>query len=187
VTGVDRSAALLASARAAGGGVAYALHDLREPLPDELGRFDAAVNIFSSIGHDGEAGDRAMFATLAGGLVPEGKLVVETMHRDVLIAKRARNEVQHARTLPDGTHMTEDARWDPLRGTVESTWRWTGPRGAGEKRSKLRVYALTELAALLDGAGLDVVAAHRGCSPEPFTGDGPAAGGRVALVAQKRA
>jgi SAM-dependent methyltransferase len=187
VTGIDRSDALIASARAAGGEVAYVAHDLRAPLPDELGRFDAAVNIFSSIGHDGEDGDRAVFATLAGALAPGGGLVVETMHRDVLVARRARNEVQHSRTLPDGTHKTEDARWDPLRGTVESSWRWRGPRGAGEKHSKLRVYALSELAALLEGAGLDVVAAYRGCSIEPFTGEGPAAGGRVALLARARA
>ena len=187
VTGVDRSEALLAAARAAGGGVAYVAHDLRAALPDELGRFDAAVNIFSSIGHDGEDGDRAVFATLAGALAPGGKLVVETMHRDVLVARRARNEVQRERTLPDGTHLTEDARWDPLRGTVASTWRWRGPRGAGEKRSELRVYALSELAALLAGAGLEVVAAYRGCSTEPFTGEGPAAGGRVALLARKPA
>jgi SAM-dependent methyltransferase len=188
VTGVDRSEALIAAARAAGGErVTYALHDLRTPLPDELGRFDAAVNVFSSIGHDGEDGDRAVFATLAGALVPGGALVVETMHRDVLIARRARGEVQLQRTLPDGPHLAEEVRWDPLRGTVESTWRWRGPRGAGEKHSRLRLYALSELVALLGGAGLDVTAAYHGCTTERFDGDGPAAGGRVALVARKRA
>lgn len=186
VTGVDRSDALLASARAHGDGIAYVQHDLREPLPDELGGFDAAVDVFSSIGHDGDDGDRAVFATFAHALALGGRLLVETMHRDVLVARRAREEVQLNRTLADGTQMTEEARWDPIRGRVDSVWRWRGPRGEGEKRSTLRVYAITELVTMLDAAGFDVIAAHRGATTERFTGLGPAAGGRVGLVARKR-
>jgi SAM-dependent methyltransferase len=187
VTGIDRAEPLLARARDAGGeAITYTSHDLREPLPDALGTFDAAASVFSSIGHDGDDGDRAVFATFARALVPGGRLLIETMHRDVLIAKRARGELQLERTLADGTRMTEDARWDPIGGRVESTWRWRGPHGAGEKRSVLRVYAITELVTMLDGAGFDVIAAHRGCSPERFTGEGPTAGGRVGLVARKR-
>ena len=186
VTGIDRAEPLLEAARVAGGEIAYVAHDLRSPLPDELGAFDAALSVFSSIGHDGDDGDRAVFATFARALVPGGRLLIETMHRDVLIAKRARGELQLERTLADGTHMTEEARWDPVRGRVESTWRWRGPRGAGEKRSALRVYAITELVTMLEAAGLDVIAAHRGCSTEVFTGDGPTAGGRVGLVVKKR-
>jgi SAM-dependent methyltransferase len=186
VTGVDRSETLLASARAHGDGIAYVQHDLREPLPDELGSFDAAADVFSSIGHDGDDGDRAVFRTFARALVPGGRLLVETMHRDVLIARRAREELQLQRTLADGTRMTEEARWDPIRGRVDSVWRWRGPRGDGEKRSTLRLYAITELVTMLDAAGFDVIAAHRGATAEPFTGEGPAAGGRVGIVAERR-
>ena len=186
VVGVDRAAPLLASARAHGDVVAYVQHDLREPLPESLGVFDAAANVFSSIGHDGIDGDRAVLATYARAIVPGGRLLIETMHRDVLIAKRVRNEVQLERTLADGTHMTEDAQWDPVRGTVDSVWRWRGPGGEGEKRSSLRVYAIPELVALLDAAGFDVIAAHRGATTERFTGEGPSAGGRLGLVARRR-
>ena len=186
VTGVDRAEPLLANARALGGDITYVSHDLREPLPDELGVFDAAASVFSSIGHDGDDGDRSVFATFARALVPGGRLLVETMHRDVLIARRARGELQLERRLADGTYMTEEARWDPIRGRIESTWRWRGPGGDGEKRSSLRVYAISELVAMLEQAGFDVTAAHRGCSPEIFTGDGPAAGGRVGIVAKRR-
>src|SRR5262249_44557076 len=161
--------------------IAYVAHDLREPLPESLGVFDAAASVFSSIGHDGDDGDRAVFATFARALVPGGRLLIETMHRDVLIAKRARGWLQLERRLADGTHRTEDARWDPIRGRVESTWRWRGPNGDGEKRSSLRVYAISELVTMLEAAGFDVIAAHRGCSTEIFTGEGPTAGGRVGL------
>ncbi|HTJ42490.1 MAG TPA: class I SAM-dependent methyltransferase [Kofleriaceae bacterium] len=180
VTGVDRSQALLDDARARGGDITYVLHDLRAPLAQQ--GFDAALNIFSSIGHDDDAGDRAVFATFAHALAPGGRAVVETMHRDVLVARRASGALNNRRTYPDGTVMIEEAKWDPVHGTVESTWRWSGPRGDGEKRSRLRLYAIPELIALVEGAGLHYAAAYQGCSTTPFTGDGPTAGGRVALV-----
>ena len=188
VVGIDQSEVLLAeAARAhAGLGIAFVHHDLRAPIDASVGEFDAAINIFSSIGHNSEDDDRAMFANTAARLVRGGRFMVETMHRDVLVARRAAGPVTNERTLSDGTRLIEDARWDPLRGRVDSVWRWSGPAGDGEKRSSLRVYALPEIVRLLELAGLDVVAAYRGCTTEPFTGLGPAGGGRCAIVAIKR-
>jgi SAM-dependent methyltransferase len=190
VVGIDQSEALLAEAERAhaGLGIAFVQHDLRAPIDPALGAgtFDAAVNVFSSIGHNSEDDDRAMFAHTAAMLARGGRFLVETMHRDVIVARRAAGPVTNERTLADGTRLVEDAQWDPLRGRVDSVWRWSGPDGDGEKRSSLRVYALPELVRLLAEAGLDVTAAYRGCTTEPFTGLGPTAGGRCALVAIKR-
>jgi len=188
VVGIDQSDALLAEAEAKRGELAitYVRHDLRAPIDPSLGVFDAAINIFSSIGHNGEDGDRAVFAHTAAMLRPGGMFMVEAMHRDVVIARRITGTTLNQRTNPDGTILTEDARWDPMRGVVDSVWRWTNARGRGEKRSSLRVYAIPELIGLLEGAGFEVIGAYRGCSTEPFTGDGPIAGGRIALVARKR-
>ncbi len=188
VVGIDQSSELLAEAERTRGDadVTYVHHDLRAPIDPALGMFDAAINVFSSIGHGGEVDDRAVFTSIAAALAPGGLFMVETMHRDVLIARRVQGTVIQERKNADGTILTEEARWDPVRGQVDSVWRWRGPNGDGEKRSSLRVYAIPELVALLDGAGLDVIAAYRGCTTERFTGDGPTAGGRVALVARKR-
>src|SRR5262245_25132175 len=191
VVGVDQSAELLAVAEGArgelgAGRLAYVHHDLRARLDPSIAPFDAAINIFSSMGDGTEGEGRAIAATIAAALVPGGAFLLETMHRDVLIARRARGELILKRTSPDGTVLVEDARWDPVRGRVDSTWRWRGPAGDGEKTSSLRVYCITELVAILEGAGLDVVGAYRGCSTEPFTGEGELAGGRVALLARKR-
>jgi hypothetical protein len=47
----------------------------------------------------------------------------------------------------------------------------------------LRIYSITELVALMARAGLRLLSAHRGCSPEPFRSEGPDLGGRVGLLA----
>jgi len=189
VVGVDQSATLLASAEDARGELPaerlrYVRHDLRQPLAE--GGFDAAMDVFSSIGHGTDDDDRAVFATLAAALRPGGRLVVEAMHRDPVASRFAGGVGAPGRRLDDGTLFVETPRWDPVRGRVETSWHWCGPTGAGSKSASIRVYAIPELVAMLEGAGLVFVAAYRGRTTEPYTGVGPDGGGRVAVVAEKR-
>ena len=87
--------------------------------------------------------------------------------------------------LPDGTLIIEEPRFDPLAGRVETTWYWSGPAGAGQKSASMRLYTITELAALLTRAGLRVLSLHAGCTPEPFVAAGPQMGGRVGVLAER--
>jgi SAM-dependent methyltransferase len=190
VVGVDQSAALLAEAERGRGELAadrlaYRQHDLREPLAAVDGGFDAAINIFSSLGYGSEADDLAILRTLAGAVRPGGLVLVETIHRDLLVARRSRGSQGGAWRMQDGTLMVEEARFDPIAGRVDTTWHWSGPAGAGAKSASMRIYAATELVALLEAAGLRLRSAHRGCSNEPFVFDVPDAGGRLALVAER--
>jgi hypothetical protein len=50
--------------------VAYRRRDLRRPLP-ETG-FDAALNVFTSIGYDGDEDDLAVFRALRAAVRPGG-------------------------------------------------------------------------------------------------------------------
>ena len=185
VLGVDQSAALLERAEADRGDlpVRFLRHDLRAPLAE--GDFDAAINVFSSLGYGSEDDDRAILATLAAAVRPRGRVVVETMHRDLLAARLGRGHTRIGDRLPDGTLVVETPSFDPVTGRMDTAWHWSGPRGAGVKRGSVRVYAITELVRLLEGAGLRFVSAHRGCTTEPFRADGPDVGGRVALVAER--
>lgn len=193
VLGVDQSAALLAEAERGRGDLpaerlAYRRHDLRAPLPAEeiAGGFDCAINVFSSLGYGGEADDLAILRTLAGAVRPGGGLVlVETMHRDLVVARRSRGSQGGAQRLDDGTLIVEEARFDPIAGRIDTTWYWSGPRGSGAKPASMRIYSATELVRMLEEAGLRLRSAHRGCSPEPFVFDAPDAGGRIALVAER--
>ena len=91
--------------------------------------------------------------------------------RDALAVKLFHGKNPSTR-LPDGTLLVEEVRFDPVEGRVESTWYWSGPSGSGEKRASIRVYTATELARLLEAAGLRLRSVHNGCSPEPFVASG---------------
>jgi hypothetical protein len=111
-------------------------------------------------------------------------VLVETMHRDAVVARLARNN-RPAERLADGTLFVEVPRFDAVAGRMETTWYWSGSGGAGQKAASLRIYTVTELVRLVERAGLRFRSAHRGCSPEPFVAEGPEMGGRVALVAER--
>jgi SAM-dependent methyltransferase len=170
VLGVDFSRDLLAEAERRRGDVPmerlrYRHHDLRLPLP-ETG-FDVALNIFSSLGYGSEADDLAILSNLRGAVRPGGRVFIETLHRDRIVANRSQSP-RHGNRLPDGTLLLEEPRLDPIAGRVETTWYWSGPGGSGEKSASVRVYTATELVRLVETAGLRFLSAHNGCSTEPF-------------------
>jgi len=187
VVGADQSAAMLAQAERERGDISveqlrYLQHDLRTPLAE--GGFDAAMNIFTSIGYGSEEDDVSIFRTLGEALRPGGRVVVETMHRDVAVALFSRS-LRPAQRLPDGTLVVEEPFFDPVGGRVETAWYWSGPSGAGSKKASLRIYTITELVGLLEAAGLRFVSAHGGSTTAAFRAEGPEMGGRVMLLAER--
>jgi SAM-dependent methyltransferase len=185
VLGVDQSKDLLQEAEKNRGGLSptrlrYLQHDLRKPLT-ETG-FDAAFNVFSSLGYGTEDDDLAVLTTLRSALRPGGLAFVDTMHRDVVVAHMSRGD-RPASRLPDGTLVVEEPTFDTLTGRVETTWFWSGPRGSGTKSASFRVYSPTELVGLMDCAGLRFRSAHRGCSADAFKGEGADMGGRLGILA----
>ena len=184
VLGVDQSETLLNVAEAQRGELPmerlrYLRHDLRKTLA-ETG-FDVACNIFTSFGYGTEEEDVATFRTLRGALRPGGRVIVETNHRDRLCAFISRGSKTSMR-LPDGTLFIDDPDFDAISGVVSLNWYWSGPNGSGEKHAKWRCYTPTQIVGLLEHAGLRFVGAYEGLSKTPYRGNGPEAGGRLALV-----
>jgi SAM-dependent methyltransferase len=169
VVGVDSSEAMLAEAeRRAGGaaGLRVVRADYRQlPLPDES--FDAALNLFTSLGYWGEKGDRLALAELRRVLRPGGALVVDTANRDRIVSGfRARDWDQ----FPGGEAILEERRFDPVEGVVEARHTLVEPDGRRQVYGyRLRVYTATELASLLRGAGFGEVAFHGGLDGSPLT------------------
>jgi SAM-dependent methyltransferase len=179
VLGVDQSAALLADAATRPlPTLRYLRHDLREPLAES--GFDAALNIFSSLGYSTEADDLAILTNLARAVRPGGTVIVESNHRDNIVARLSKG-CPIAFRLPD-LMMIEEPKFDPATGRVDTTWHWSGPIGSGSKSASFRVYAITEIVSLVERAGLTVRGVHRGLTTEPYGSD---LTGRVAVVATR--
>jgi ubiquinone/menaquinone biosynthesis C-methylase UbiE len=182
VTGVDRSAVLLEEARRRAGGERwpkFVAGDYRElPFADES--FDAAVNLFSSLGYLGDEADTRVLAEIGRVLRPGGRLVIETMHRDALVRHWSESSW---RLLGEGRLLLEGRTFDPAAGVVQTTQ--TVVDGAGGRDSRtwsVRVYSATELLAMLAGAGFEESRCYADLEGGPFTIDGR----RLVIVARHR-
>lgn len=189
VVGVDQSEVLLKRAEENRGAIApsslrYIRHDLREPLPER--GFDAAFNVFTSIGYGTEEDDLAILKALRAALRPGGLLFLDTAHRDAFIALRLQGGPP-PRRLADGTLIVEECLFDPVAGRNDSSWFWYGPGGNGEKSASIRLYTATELVRLLELAGLRFRSAHSGCSLAPFKAETVNMGGRLGILAEAHA
>jgi SAM-dependent methyltransferase len=153
VTGVDRSRALLDEARRRAAGARwpkFTQADYRE-LPHADASFDAALNLFSSIGYLGDEQDERALAEIGRVLRPGARLVIEAMHRDALV--RGFTE-QDWRLVGAGRLLLEQRVWDAAAGIAQVTQTLVDGSGERESRSySLRVYSATELLAMLARAG----------------------------------
>jgi SAM-dependent methyltransferase len=152
VTCVDRSPVQLEEGRRLAGEAEwprFVQADIRElPLEDES--FDAVLNLFSSIGYRGEEGDRQMLAEFLRVLRPGRALVIETMHRDRLMAIFQPNTWEPL----DGESLVAEARsFDHVAGEVETEHILVA---GGSRRSftyRIRCYTATELTRMLADVG----------------------------------
>lgn len=153
VVGVDRSQALLADAQRRAGVERWPKlirADYRElPLPDAS--FDAAVNLFTSLGYLGDEQDTHALAEIGRVLRPGGRLVIEAMHRDLLVRAFVEREWQ---LLGEGRLLLEQRTFDAGSGVAQVTQTLIDGSGGRDSRSySIRVYTATELVAMLSRAG----------------------------------
>jgi len=180
VVGVDRSETLLAEARRRADGAPWpklVRADYRDlPFGDEA--FDAALNLFSSIGYLGDEEDARALAEIRRVLRPDGRLVIEAMHRDLLV--RGFRE-RDWRLVGEGRLLLEQRTFDPTSGVAQTTQTLVDSTGARDSRSfAVRVYTATELMAMLTAAGYAEVRCYGGLEGGPFATDT-----RLAIVARR--
>ena len=171
VVGVDRAQPLLDEARRrAGDGrwPKFVRADYRD-LPFADASFDAALNLFSSLGYLGDEEDAQALAEIGRVLRPGGRLVIEIMHRDRLV--RSFTE-QDWHFLGEGRLLLEQRTFDPVSGLAQTTQTLIETSGERESRTfSLRVYSATELLAMLDGAGFTEARCHGDLQGAPFATD----------------
>jgi SAM-dependent methyltransferase len=159
--GVDISPAVIAEAQQRNPGPTYLVHDLTQPLPDEVARFDAVVNVYSSFGY-GETveDDAAVLRTWHDALKPGGSLVMELS--DI--------ERSQARLGPLGTVVdredggVREHLWvDPETHVLHVRYTY----GDDTFDVDTRLYEAGELAAMVEQAGFRDVRRHGGFDAHP--------------------
>jgi ubiquinone/menaquinone biosynthesis C-methylase UbiE len=155
VVGVDRSQTLLAEARRRAGDERWpelVQADYRElPFADES--FDAALNLFSSLGYLGDDEDVEVLGQIRRVLRPGGRLVIETMHRDLAVRRFAQS---NWRLLGEGRLLLEHRTFDGAAGVAQTTQTLIEKTGERDSRSfSVRLYTATELVAMLARAGFE--------------------------------
>ena len=167
--GVDRSTPLLDEARRRAAGARWpklTRADYRE-LPFAEGSFDAAFNLFTSLGYLGDEEDVKALAAIRHVLRPGAKLVVEMQHRDRMIEVWTDNTWQ---LMGEGRLLLEQRTFDPVTGVAQSTQTLIDGAGARETRTfSVRVYTATELLRMLERAGYTDAKAYGSFAGEPFT------------------
>jgi ubiquinone/menaquinone biosynthesis C-methylase UbiE len=180
VVGVDRSQTLLAEARRRAGEGRWpelVQADYRE-LPFADASFDAAINLFTSLGYLGDEEDSRALAEIARVLRPDGRLVIEIMHRDLLV-RRFSEQDWHA--LGAGRLLLEQRTFDPAAGVAQTTQTLIENNGERDSRTfSLRVYSATELVAMLESAGFAEAKCYGDLEGEAFTTDA-----RLVVVARR--
>lgn len=183
VTGVDRTAAYLRTARekAAAEGLALELvqADMREFV--RPGAFDAAINLYTSFGYfEDPVEDRRVVDNLFQCLKPGGALVMEMMGKEVLARIFLPRDWQE---LPDGTlflqerKVTRDWTW------MENRWILLGNGQRAEHTIGHRIYDGAGLKALLLDAGFQSVILCGDLASAPYDTDAQ----RLVAVARKAA
>jgi SAM-dependent methyltransferase len=169
VVGVDRSEALLAEARRRASGQRWpklARADYRE-LPFADASFDAAINLFSSLGYLGDEEDTRALAEIGRVLRPGGRLVIEIMHRDLLVRQFHDHDW---RLVGTGRLLLEQRTFDAPSGLAQVTQTLIDGTGDRDSRSySIRVYSATELLAMLARAGFDDCKCYGDLDGGPFT------------------
>jgi ubiquinone/menaquinone biosynthesis C-methylase UbiE len=133
----------------------YAAADIRT-LPFADASFDAVINVFTSLGlflNDDD--DVAALREARRVLRPHGALLLESMHRDEVMAHYAERDRW---TLPDGTEVRVRRRFDPVAGVSHERLQWRRGTERGRKRHSLRLRTATEIDALLRAAGFADIA-----------------------------
>jgi ubiquinone/menaquinone biosynthesis C-methylase UbiE len=152
VTASDRSQVQLDEGRRRAGEAEWPIFvqaDFRDlPFADES--FDAVLNLFSSIGYRGEEGDRQMLSEFLRVLRRGARLLIETMHRDRLMAIF----LSHTWEPLDGDSLVAEARrLDHVAGEIETDHIYVAGGTRREFTWRMRVYTATELVRMLADVG----------------------------------
>ena len=169
VTGYDRSEAMLARARADAAARGVAVRWVRGDMRalDFDAAFEAVINVFTAFGYFADAEeDVETLRRVRRALAPGGRFLLETLHRDALLA-RFRPRIEY--TTSSGAQVTRDYVWDLARDVIDERVGLVRADGTrAEYATSVRMRSLRELMALVRSAGLEPVTWFGGLDGRPL-------------------
>ena len=170
VTALDLSqeyvAMVAASAADRGLSIETVTSDMRViPFRD---RFDAVINMFTAFGYlETEAEDAKVLTAVAGALKPGGRLLMDMINREWVVANYIQNDWHSA---PDGTIYVERRELDLASSRNHVTFTAIAPDGGRREivGHHVRLYSLTEMIKLLDQAGFAFREVYGGFDGEAY-------------------
>lgn len=170
VDGLDYSQHLLAVAKKRGTSprLRYTQGDMRKLPGKWTGKFNAVVNVFTSFGFfANQSDDQTVIAEWARVLRPGGLLIWHGGSRDGVMARfLARDWWQ----TTDGTIVAHSRTFDPLSGilTIGSVLH-RAKKPVVKRSHRIRLFAASQLAEMLNAAGLVVEESFNGFTMKPLT------------------
>ena len=167
VTGVDRTAEYLAEARALarqeGLDVEFVHEDMRTFCRPES--FDAAINMFTAFGYFADPrDDRTVVENVHASLKAGGVLVMDLMGKEVLARVfRERDWDQN-----EGVLWLEERKVHNDWSWIEARWTMLKENQRYEHKVEHRLYAASELKALLRESGFAEAKAYGGLDGSPY-------------------
>ncbi len=154
------------------------LNEARQHAPVARGDFFAApfkahafagiCAWYNSIFTFEDAQIQMLFGELARLLRPGGLLIIQTLPRERIASEP---ESRFSGELPDGSHLTEQVRFNSSNGRDEGRRTLTLPNGQVMAADYfIRYYFLEELEAMLEVVGFRTVFVHGGVDGSPLSG-----------------
>lgn len=183
VVGVDLSPRYVARAReraaqeGVGDRVTYLAGDmrrLREALPADAGPFDAALNVWTSLGYYGEAVDEEILRGFGEFVRPGGLLAVYVVNRDFVV----RHHLDQVYETYGDVVVIHESRLDLEASWMRNEWRFFRKRGDDlnhlvTSHPDHRIYSLHELRSLFERSGWTFEAAFGDFRGNPVSWDTP--------------
>jgi SAM-dependent methyltransferase len=170
VTGLDLSAELLAQAEAMAqdvdASVRWVQADMRA-IPFE-GEFQAVINLFTAYGYlESEHEDARVLRSVQRALAPGGVFLLDTVNRESLIRHFMPAEVERH---DDGLMVIQEQDFDLRTSRMNVQVTLIEQRNRRKTyRQSIRIYTLTEVAAMLGEAGLSLEGIYGDLDGSPLT------------------
>lgn len=166
VTGLDRTASYLAELSEAARREDLPVEVVQADMREIRGTWDAALCAFTTFGYfDDPADDRRVLDAVLGALTPGGALIIDVLGKEVV----ARGHQQRYWTwLEPGVLLLEERTVEGDFEAMVNRWTIVADGRRREHVMRHRLYAATELRALLTQAGFTGVRVVGGWRGEPY-------------------